>query len=300
MRLTDHIRHLRLRRSAAAAAVAATGALAVALAGLPSAAAVGYSTGVVATPSIPRCEDNIVILVPGGGNTTSALPEFLPVGAYTSDLGAMVEKPGTSASRTVSYSSLPFVATPYTQVQADGIAQTRSLMARTAAQCPSSTLSLAGYSLGADVASRVAADIGHGRGPVSADRFGSAVLISNPNRSAETVQAGGAAGGQGVFGALPGGYGQVSGRVMDVCNSTDYICNSDERTRNTRSNAHAITQMTAVNEGITGSADMQAGETGKVVAEVPFGLGPGQVAHAASYGGQGGVYPAYGFLTSNF
>lgn len=299
MRLSSHFRRFRnLRRSAPVVAV--VGALAVTLAGVPAAAAGGYSNGFVATPSLPRCESNIVVLVPGGGNTTRGMPESLPVGAYTSDLGAMVEKPGTSASRTVAYSSMPFVATPYTKVRADGISQTRSLMARTAARCPSSTLSLAGYSLGADVASHVAADIGFGRGPVPADRFGSAVLISNPNRSTVTAQAGGATGGQGVFGPLAGGYGEVGDRVMDVCNTSDYICNSDERTRNTRGETDAVTRMTAVNEGITGSADIPVDEAGKVIGEVPRGLAPGQVAHASSYGGRGGVYPAYGFLTGHF
>jgi hypothetical protein len=279
---------------------AAAAALALAVVGAPVAAAVGFSTGVVATPAIPRCEPNIVVIVPGGGQSAPGLPDNLPVGAYTSDLGARLEKFGTSTTRTVGYDTVPFVSRAYTESRADGVAKTRQLIARTAAECPSSSISLAGYSLGADVASRVAADIGHGRGPIDVDRFGSAAVISSPNRGADSVEGGSARGGEGVFGALPGGYGELAGRVMDVCDRNDYICNSDERTRNTRSHADAIAEMTAVDQAMTGSSDVRGAENRSMVAEVPFGLAPGQYAHVASYGGNGGVNPAYGFLRGNF
>ncbi|MCJ7857385.1 cutinase family protein [Corynebacterium kalidii] len=299
MRLTR--RHCSTRRSGLRPLVSvAAAALALAVVGAPAAAAVGFSTGVVATPAIPRCEPDIVVIVPGGGQSMPGLPDNLPVGAYTSDLGARLEKFGTSTTRTVGYNTVPFVSMAYTDSQADGIAKTRQLIARTAAQCPSSTISLTGYSLGADVASRVAADIGHGRGPISADRFGSAAVISSPNRGADSVEGGSARGGEGVFGALPGGYGELAGRVMDICDRNDYICNSDERTRNTRSHADELTEMTAVDQAATGSSDVRGAESRSMVTEVPFGLVPGQYAHVASYAGHGGVNPAYGFLRSNF
>lgn len=132
-------------RSALAAGLLTVTAATVALAA-PTASALGFSNGTVATPNIPRCEPDIVVLVPGGGNTVPGLPDNFPVGAYISDLGAMVEKPGRSTSRTVSYNAAPFVATAYTESRSDGIAKTRKLVAKTAAQCPSSTISLAGYS----------------------------------------------------------------------------------------------------------------------------------------------------------
>lgn len=279
---------------------AAAAALAVAVVCAPVASAVGFSTGVVATPAIPRCEPDIVVIVPGGGQSAPGMPDNLPVGAYTSDLGAMLETFGTSTTRTVAYNAVPFVSTAYAQIQEDGIAKTRQLIAGTAAQCPSSTISLAGYSLGADVASRVAADIGHGRGPIAAEKFGSVAVISSPNRGAGSVEGGSARGGEGVFGALPGGYGELADRVMDICDDGDYICNSDERTKNTRGRAEAITQMTALDQGLTGSSDIRGVDNRSMVAEVPFGLAPGQYAHVSSYGGNGGVNPAYGFLKRHF
>lgn len=299
MRLTRRLRRFGRPGRRPLVSAAAAG-LAVAVVGAPVASAVGFSTGVVATPAIPRCEPDIVVIVPGGGQSAPGLPDNLPVGAYTSDLGARLEKFGTSTTRTVSYDTVPFVSTPYTDSQADGITKTRQLIARTAAQCPSSTISLTGYSLGADVASRVAADIGHGRGPIDVGRFGSAAVISNPNRGADSVEGGSARGGEGVFGALPGGYGELAGRVMDICDSADYICNSDERTRNTRDHADALTETSAVDQALTGSSDVRGAENRNMVAEVPFGLAPGQYAHVSSYGGNGGVNPAYGFLTRHF
>lgn len=291
-------RHRRSGVRSVLGAAAATVALAVA--GAPVASAVGFSTGIVATPAVPRCEPDIVVIVPGGGQSAPGMPDNLPVGAYTSDLGAMLETFGTSTTRTVAYNAVPFVSTAYTQIQADGIAKTRQLIAATAAQCPSSTISLTGYSLGADVASRVAADIGHGRGPITAEKFGSAAVISSPNRGAGSAEGGSARGGEGVFGALPDGYGEVTDRVMDVCSAADYICNSDDRTKNTRGRAEAITQMTALDQGLTGSSDVRGADNRSMVAEVPFGLAPGQYAHVSSYGGNGGVNPAYGFLTRHF
>ncbi len=289
-----------------AAAVTATFVMTLAaglgatLVAAPAASALGFSNGTVATPNIPRCEEDIVVLVPGGGNTMPGLPDNFPVGAYVSDIGAMAENYGQSTSRTVSYDAAPFVSTPYTESRDDGIAETRQMISQTAAQCPSSTISLAGYSLGADVAARVAADIGHGQGPISEDTFGSAALISNPSRAPQTVPAGSAHGGEGVFGALPGGYGALDGRVMDVCNDRDYICNSTDRTENTRSQAENFTEVAAANGDIAAVAAEDPEVAAGMALEVPFGLLPGQTAHATSYGGNGGVNPAYSFLRGNF
>ncbi|MGO3363521.1 MAG: cutinase family protein [Corynebacterium sp.] len=280
--------------------VLASAAVATTLLAAPTASALGFSNGTAATPNIPRCESDIVILVPGGGNTMPGLPDNFPVGAYVSDIGARAENYGTSTSRTVAYDAAPFVSTPYTQSRADGIAKTRQMIAHTVEQCPTSTISLAGYSLGADIASRVAADIGQGRGPVDAGKFGAAALLSNPNRSPETVQGGSARGGQGVFGALPGGYGAVKDRVMDVCNSRDYICNSTDRTSNTRGHAEAFTEVAVANRDVATVAAMKPAEAVRLAAEVPFALLPGQNEHATSYGGPGGVNPAYGFLRGHF
>ncbi|HIW90555.1 MAG TPA: cutinase family protein [Candidatus Corynebacterium avicola] len=292
-------RSSRFTRSALATGLAtATLGLAAAV-GAPAASALGSSNGTVATPNIPRCESDIVVLVPGGGNTVPGLPDNFPVGAYVSDLGAMVEKLGYSTSRTVSYNAAPFVETAYTESRADGVAKTRQLVAQTAAQCPSSTISLAGYSLGADVASRVVADIANGSGPIDSDKFGSAALISNPNRSPETVPGGSARGNEGVFGALDGGYGELTDRVMDVCNSADYICNSTDRTQNTRAHATEFTEFAAERDGDQ-VATASPSDAALLAAEVPFDLVPGQAAHATSYGGNGGVNPAYGFLNRHF
>ena len=87
---------------------------------------------------------------------------------------------------------------------------------------------------------------------------------------------------------------------MDVCNQRDYICNSTGRTDNTRGHAEAFTEVAVANRDVATVAAMEPGEAARLAAEVPFDLVPGQAAHARSYGGSGGVNPAFGFLRKHF
>ena len=179
----------------------------------------------------PRgCAPHIVVNVPGGANTTNNLPERLPVGANTARIGEglRAKHPGRVIDRYVSYHSTPGGTQSYEQIRNKGYTIARGLIAREAANCPNATFSLVGYSMGADIASRIVNDVAHGRGPVAANRFDSAVMIANPNRSAEgeVEQAGGAPRTDGAFGELPGGYGELGDRVLEICRRGDLVCDT--------------------------------------------------------------------------
>ena len=179
----------------------------------------------------PRgCAAHIVVNVPGGANTTSNLPERLPTGANTRQVGEGLRHrhPGQVVDRYVSYRSTPGGARSYEQTRDKGYSIARGLIEREAAACPNATFSLVGYSMGADIASRIVNDIANGRGPVAANHLDSAVLIANPNRSAkgEVAQAGGAPRTDGAFGEYRGGYGQLGGRVLEICRRGDLVCDT--------------------------------------------------------------------------
>ncbi|WP_295642622.1 cutinase family protein [uncultured Corynebacterium sp.] len=176
------------------------------------------------------CAAHIVVNVPGGANTTSNLPTRLPIGPYTAQAGQALraKHPGKVVDRYVSYRSTPGGAFTYEQTRDGGYRKARALIAREAAACPGATFSLIGYSMGSDIASRIVNDIAYGRGPISADRFDSAVFIANPNRSAmaEVAHAGGAPRSDGAFGELQGSYGKLGDRVLEVCRRGDLVCDT--------------------------------------------------------------------------
>lgn len=274
-------------------------ALVAGVAATPSASALSASLGAVGTPVIPRCEPNIVVVVPGGGNSVENLPENLPVGGYTADVGAHLDQEGRSTTRTVSYNSGAFVFRDYLQAAQEATSRTRNTVARVAAECPGSTISLFGYSLGADAAAHVAAEIGQGSGPVSADRFGSGVFQANPYRGAATTQGGTAAPGTGVLGDLSENYGAVTGRIMDVCDSGDFTCDSGARTGDVRANREAFLDV-SVRTGYLGALTAIPGEQrGAVATDTVLGVLPGAYLHTTSYGPTGSFSRGEGFLRSH-
>lgn len=216
------------------ACVGATFAIATAVSGLGSAAVaapVGSSQPSMHIPSLSpqHCAPNIVVSVPGGANSYAVMPQSLPHGLYTRDVGVQLRnaEPGRVVDRYASYNSTPGGTGSYEQTRGAGYAIARDLIVRDAAACPKAKFSLVGYSMGADIASRIVRDISQGRGPISEDRLASAVFMANPNRGVEGVAQRGDAprSSEGAFGELPGGYGKLEDRVLDICRRGDIVCN---------------------------------------------------------------------------
>ena len=181
-----------------------------------------------------QCAANMVISVPGGANSSARVPDNVPHGLYTTDVGPQLRN--TTGGRVVdhyaSFDSLPGGFRNYETVRNGAFKSARNLIARDAAKCPDAKFSIYGYSLGADVASLLVRDIGHGRGPIPVDRLSSAVFMASPNRGVPGVeQLGGAPGHtEGAFGALPGGYGEATDRAVDICRRGDIVCDTPHAT----------------------------------------------------------------------
>lgn len=227
------------------------------------------------------------------------LPENLPVGGFTADLGAHLDQFGHSTTRTVSYNSGAFVARDYRQAAADATAQTRELVGRTAAECPGARISLYGYSLGADAAAHVAAEIGQGRGPIPAERFGAGALLANPYRGMSTVQEGTAGPGTGILGDLSASYGKVADRIMDVCDRGDFTCDSDTWTDDVRRYREAFLGVSAQNGYAEGLAAIPGGDRGAVALEALIAVLPGVYLHTSSYSESGSFLRSEGFLRNH-
>lgn len=262
----------------------------------PSAEAIETPLGPVGVPVITRCEPNIVIIVPGGASTVKGMPENLPIGGFTADLGNRLDQFGKSTIRTVSYDSGAFVALKYRDSAIDAAARTSELVGRTAAECPDAMISLYGYSLGADAAAHVASDIGQGRGPIPAKRLSSAVLMASPYRGSSTVQGGTAGPGEGILGDLSSSYGSVSGRIMDVCDQGDYICDSNTNTDGVRANSDTFLGVSAV-EGSSEDTRVVPNQDRRTIArEYVDSVVPGQFYHTGGYALSGSFYRGEGFL----
>lgn len=223
---------LRIARACASLAIAAT----TLVGGMTAAGAQPLGSSNVGMPNLGNngCAANIIVSVPGGVNTTAGLPDFLPHGLYTSDVAAGLRDStgGRVVDHYVSFNSFPGGLNSYQQIRQGGYNAARGLIARDAAACPHAKFSIFGYSLGADIASLLVQDIAQGKGPIPLDRLTSGVFLANPNRGVPGVeQRGGAPGNtSGAFGALPGGYGAATDRVVDICRQGDIVCDTPEQT----------------------------------------------------------------------
>lgn len=228
-----------MRRSRLAAAVAAA---LIALA--PTAAAADEQA--VPAPIQPSdnagqlveqqgCTDQYLIAIPGGANTAPGIPNAVPHGGnvFLTGIFTQLGTGGSVQPLWVSYSATPFAANNYYASSADGYNETVRTVKRLSASCPGATFSFTGYSLGADIASRLLRDIAHGNGPIAPDRVDSAALFANPYQGGNgaVLSRITAPESRGALGELKGGYGELGERVLEICNPRDIVCSTDAQYR---------------------------------------------------------------------
>ncbi|CAM3158578.1 MULTISPECIES: cutinase family protein [Corynebacterium] len=228
-----------MRRSRLAAAVAAA---LIALA--PTAAAADEQA--VPAPIQPSdnagqlveqqgCTDQYLIAIPGGANTAPGIPNAVPHGGnvFLTGIFTQLGTGGSVQPLWVSYSATPFAANNYYASSADGYNETVRTVKRLSASCPGATFSFTGYSLGADIASRLLRDIAHGNGPITPDRVDSAALFANPYQGGNgaVLSRITAPESRGALGELKGGYGELGERVLEICNPRDIVCSTDAQYR---------------------------------------------------------------------
>ena len=196
---------------------------------VPAAAAVTSSD--VGNALDTQCRSKEVIVIPGGANTFPGIPQEVPHGLLTAEVGIQLDILPDTNVRYVSYQAVPFLASTYGESFANGYAATQSAINQVVTRCPDSQIAIVGYSEGADVASHVLNDASKGVGSLNEDNFGGASLYSTPHHGAEgAVKDGGApADAHGVLGALEGGYGELAPRVKEFCKPGDIICDFSEK-----------------------------------------------------------------------
>lgn len=229
---------IRKAAAAAAAALALTlgvGAAPVAQAQVGLPAPVTSSDNTSGLLRQQGCKPRYLIAVPGGANTIAGVPTFLPHGGNVFSVGLMAQAAtaGEMQPLWVSYNSAAFANRPYYSASADAYGLTRSTVAKLANACPSATFSFTGYSLGADVAARLTRDIAYGNGPIGPERVDGVALIANPYQGGNgaALAPGTSPESRGALGELEGGYGQLAGRVLEICRPDDIVCSTDERHR---------------------------------------------------------------------
>lgn len=135
----------------------------------------------------------------------------------------------------------------YDQSRAEGTAAARAEMAATHAHCPFTSFILLGFSQGAVIAGDLTSEIGAGNGPVPADLVLGSVLIADGRRLPGEGQSPGLSPGNGqgmeislqpvtgitqliagatMTGPRPGGFGALTDRTAQICDSRDLICNA--------------------------------------------------------------------------
>ncbi|TVX78804.1 cutinase family protein [Corynebacterium sp. NML180780] len=181
------------------------------------------------------CTDQYLIAIPGGANTAPGIPNAVPHGGnvFLTGIFTQLGTGGSVQPLWVSYSATPFAANNYYASSADGYNETVRTVKRLSASCPGATFSFTGYSLGADIASRLMRDIAHGNGPITPDRVDSAALFANPYQGGNgaVLSRITAPESRGALGELKGGYGELGERVLEICNPRDIVCSTDAQYR---------------------------------------------------------------------
>ncbi|MGW6379426.1 cutinase family protein [Rhodococcus sp. NPDC055112] len=220
------------------------------------------------TSSVTECHDMVTVSIAGRNDTPLAGTTKMLVGpngealpaALSSDYSSHWVDPVINAPNGVVdpkayaavYIAYPANMSSYEEAVAKGVANTESVMREIRVACPDTKFAVVGYSEGADVARRVAMDVGH----QDADTKGEYGIVNPGNVVGVVILAdAGRANGQGPFpgaknpfanpdgfdrqfqngtnpttgqGALPdtGGddFGALGGKVASFCSEKDFTC----------------------------------------------------------------------------
>jgi hypothetical protein len=199
------------------------------------------------------CPDVQLIAVPGTWESSLQDDPLNPV-QFPKALLLNVTRPITeqfNSSRVEAY-TVPYTAQfhnplsgdqqiSYDNSRAEGTRATVKAMTDMNDKCPLTSYVLVGFSQGAVIAGDIASDVGNGRGPVDDDLLLGATLIADgrrqqgigrdigpnpPGEGAEiTLHEIPVLSGLGLTmtGARPGGFGELNGKINEICGSGDLI-----------------------------------------------------------------------------
>lgn len=236
-------------------------AVVVVAATVGSGAAISAAAAVAgAVPIGPGCPALYVLGVQGTGQSS---PTADPL-ADTGVVGAVISPVLDAAPGLVQRSYIPYGAgfggavpgggpEPYALSVTDARNRLDAAAVEILSACPATLIAGVGYSQGAQAMSSFAADIGAGAGPVPANRIAGIVLYANPDRApgapvlpgrpgqivpdpapgtrgtsvSQVALTNPSAAGGGI--ASGAGYGDLAGRVADICTDGDLACSAPDR-----------------------------------------------------------------------
>ncbi|GAB0101436.1 hypothetical protein JMUB6875_04000 [Nocardia sp. JMUB6875] len=259
-----------MKRHRIASAVAAPAALGVAAAVAATFAITSSPDSKQADPalkaSVTECHDMVTISVAGRNDSPQPGTTKMLVDANGNELPAalsddyqshwvdpVVNAPGgqvDSNSYWAVYVSYPANLNSYEDAVKTGVANTEQVMRDISAACPNTKYAIVGYSEGADVARRVAMDVGHqsagadGKyGIVDPGNVAGVVILADAGRTEGEGPFPGAkdpnhpdnfgqqyqngkyvAGGQGALPDQAGDFGALNGRIASFCSDGDLTC----------------------------------------------------------------------------
>ncbi|MEU4812112.1 cutinase family protein [Nocardia fluminea] len=205
--------------------------------------------GRVSAKEPSRCAPFTALMAPGTWETTATADPAVPVGMLAPVGNGLAAALGEAVDvRYVPYAASAFdQGLTYSQSKDTLLAALREMLS---GLCASTKVMIAGYSQGADGAGDVVADIGNGRGPISAERVVGVGLLADPKRDPSTTTAlGPHAPGRGLAGIRPGGFGQLSPVVRTICLDGDLYCSIREG---------AQPFLAAIGQVFSGNADLPA------------------------------------------
>lgn len=178
-----------------------------------------------------RCPANVILYIPPSGSSSIFSSGLAPHFGGVHQQVTMNDYPKNVVI------SLPYNAMwttglfTYNESRNSGIRNAKTSMSSIHSQCPGAKIHIYGYSEGADVGAHIVNSISQGRGPIPKRNLGSAVFQGNPVRNIKGTHSAGTAGpGKGLF--TPVDYGDQAGKVMEMCNLNDIVCNTSSMAPN--------------------------------------------------------------------
>lgn len=184
------------------------------------------------TPDLPPCPKYLLVEIPGTGETSADHNPTQSAGLLTHLTDQLT---ATRSDEEFQVWSTPYPAvavdpsnaTTYATSKDAAVTRATNEIRTRAERCANTSFGLDGFSQGADAAGDLAAQIGHGNGPVPADRMFGVALLSDPKQTpGEGKLLAGAGGGGGFAGTRPEGFGALSDKTGSVCSDGDLYCNT--------------------------------------------------------------------------
>ncbi|MFD5179443.1 cutinase family protein [Nocardia sp. NPDC058379] len=290
--------------------------VAAAVAAVVGAAAVTATTSVGPASAVPihGCPALYLLGVQGTGQSSPTADPLADTGVVGSLIGPVVSTVPALVQRAYIGYEAGFGgivpgggADPYVSSVSGARANLDAAAAQIIEACPNTMLAGVGYSQGAQAMASFARDVGSGNGPVSADRVAGIALYANPDRgqlepvfpgrpgqtvpdaapgttgaAVSTVQVLAApAGGAGIA-TTADGYGELTGRVADICSDGDLACSAPGQAAVLRLGAELFAQADLTNpigavSTLSSALSSALGDAWNTVVLNDFQVGPGNV-----------------------